>query len=579
MGCRAGTLLWAATIGADAGAGRRMSERVWKSADQGPTWSFLAEVDRSPSAAGTWEPEFTVASDGRLIMFYSDETDGVHSQKLVAHASADGVSWTAPKNIVALNETVARPGMAVVRKVPDGSYLMSYEICGGPHVCEAYVRWSADGWNWGSPTDAGTRVRTADGRYPGSTPTITVSGNTVVLNSMRVRNADGSFAAGDGRMFFANAANGHGDWFEMAAPVQVPDPGSGLCPTYSNPVLGSADGKSVLQIATDYDASGTCRAYVGSGAAVPVGSRSAVEANQAFVTTYQQHFFARKSTGELGHWFWDSRDGLHRDRWASGVAGPPVAVLYGSQQHAFWRSVDGRLEHSYWDSTGGYHDTWATGLAGDPAALVNGDAQHVWAVDADGNLQHRWWSPGQPLRANTWGAGLTGRPSPLLVADAEHVIARTTTDNRLRHIWWTGPQGFQSETFGDNVTGDPVVAQLGDAQHVWAVTTGGVLRHWWWNARDGWQSDVWGSDATGRPAFLQVGDAQHVWFRSTTGALEHTWWQPGHPLQHDTWGTGITTDPTATAIGSSQHVWSLDAADLTQHWWIEGPTLRHDTWG
>jgi hypothetical protein len=28
---------------------------------------------------------------------------------------------------VALNDTAVRPGMAVVRKVPDGSHLMSYE--------------------------------------------------------------------------------------------------------------------------------------------------------------------------------------------------------------------------------------------------------------------------------------------------------------------------------------------------------------------------------------------------------------------------------------------------------------------
>lgn len=575
----AGTLLWAASMGADAGAGRQMSEHVWKSADQGRTWTFLAEVDKSPSSAGTWEPEFTVTTDGRLVMFYSDETDGVHSQKLVEHATTDGVNWTGPRDVVALADTAARPGMAVVRKVPDGSYLMSYEICGPGHNCEAYVRWSTDGWNWGAPTDAGSRVRTADGRYPGSTPTITVVGNTVVLNSMRVRNADGSFAAGDGRMFFGNAASGHGDWFEMTAPVQIPDPGNGVCPTWSNPLLGSADGKSVFQIATDYDAGGLCRAWPGAGAAVPVGSRSAAESGRVLVTQYQQHLFATASSGTLRHWFWDSRDGMHSDTWGTAVAGQPVGFLYGEQQHVFWRSTSGTLEHSFWDpASGSYHDTWGTGLAGDPAALVNGNAQHTWAVDASGNLQHSWWAPGQAVQHNTWGGGVAGRPSALLVQDAEHIVVRTT-DGRIRHTWWTGPQGFQSETIGSNVTGDPVTTQLGDAHHIWATTSNGELRHWWWNAREGWRTDVWSTGAVGRPAFLQVGDAQHVWHRTTTGDLIHVCWSPSTGLVRETWGTGITGDPTATSVGSAQHVWSLDAANAAQHWWTEGATVRHDTWG
>jgi hypothetical protein len=577
----AGTLLWAASFGADI-PNRRMSERIWRSQDQGRTWTFLAEVDKSPSDKGTWEPEFTVAADGRLVMFYSDETDGVHSQKLVGHITSDGVTWSGPKDIVALTDTAARPGMAVVRKVPDGSYLMSYEICGGPRVCEAYVRWSSDGWNWGNPADAGTRVRTADGRYPASTPTITVSGNTVLLNSMRVRNANGTFAAGDGRMVFANAASGRGNWYEVTAPVQVSDPGNGVCPTWSNPLLGSIDGKSVLHIATDYDSSGTCRAYVNAGPTSPVGTRSAAEASQAYTVPNQEHYFGRQPDGTLRHWFWDSRDGFHADTWGTGLAGEPATLVYGTQQHAFWRSTGGGLEHTWWDAagSGSYHDVWGSGLAGDPAALVDGNAQHVWAVDGAGNLRHWWWAPGQPLQSDTWGSGVVGRPSVMLVNDEQHAFARTT-GGAIRHWWWNAAQGMQAETIGAGagVAHSPVVAQIGDAQHVWAVTSAGELRHWWWNPRQSWQSDTWASSVTGRPAFLQVGSQQHIWTRSTAGTLEHYWWAPGQPIQHNTWSFGIASDPTAKLIGSSQHVWATDTTGTAQHWWTQDTSLLHNTWG
>ncbi len=586
----AGTLLWAASFGADTGQTRRMSERVWKSTDQGRTWTFLSTIHTSTSSAGTWEPEFTVSSDGRLVAFFSDETDPLRSQKLVKARSIDGVTWTDLTPVVSSTRQADRPGMAVVRKVQDGRYLMSYEICSsdGVRVCEVYVRHSLDGWNWGDPANLGLRVKTADGKYPASTPTLVVSGNTVLLNSMRLRNADGSFAAGDGRTFLGNSTNGEGTWFEVAGPISLANPGGGdlngvPCTGYSNPLLPSADGKAVLVVATAPNAAGHCRAYVAASTLAPIGSGSLAEASPLLLTSTQRHYFARSASNSLRHWWWTSGGSVQRDSWGENISGAPVAFLYGTQQHAFARTTLGGLAHAFWDSKDGVFrsDTWATGLASAPSAMVIGDAQHVWAVDTAGNLQQWWWNPAQGSQRNTWLSGVMGRPSVMLVNGVQHVFARTPS-GAIQHGWWSWQQGMRFETFGASFAGDPVVAQFGDAQHVWGVDGSGNLRHWWWNPNQGWQNDVWGSGVAGRPSYMQVGDAQHVFARSTTGGIKHWWWNPTQGMQQDVWGatTSLSSDPTAHLLGSEQHVFATDSAGALQHWWWS-PTggLRQESWG
>jgi hypothetical protein len=584
----AGTLLWAASFGADAGQNRRMTERVWKSADRGRTWTFLSTIHTAASSAGTWEPEFTVSSDGRLVAFFSDETDPLHSQKLVKARSTDGVTWTDLTPVVASPRQQDRPGMAVVRKVPDGRYLMSYELCSsdGAHHCEVYVRHSLDGWNWGDPANLGLRVRTANGKYPASTPTIVVSGNTVLLNAMRLRNADGTFAVGDGRTFLANSTNGDGTWFEIAGPISVTNPGGGdlngvPCTGYSNPLLPTADGKAVLVVATAPNSAGHCRAYVGASTLAPIDSGTSAEASPFLLFGTERHYFARSPSASLRHWWWMGGS-IGRDSWGEGIAGPPVAFVYGTQQHAFARTSTGTLAHSFWDSKDGIRrsDTWATGLASAPAAMVIGDAQHVWAVDTAGNLQQWWWNPTQGTQRNTWASGVAGRPSVMRVNNVQHVFTRTVSGS-IHHGWWSWQQGMRQETFGAGFVGDPVVTQVGDAQHIWGVDGSGNLRHWWWNPNQGWQNDVWGSGVAGRPSVLLVGDAQHVFARSTTGGIKHWWWTPAQGLQQNLWGSGVSlsSDPTAHLLGSEQHVFATDSTGALQHWWTSTTGLRQESWG
>ncbi|HEY3555933.1 MAG TPA: sialidase family protein [Kribbella sp.] len=260
----AGTLLWAASVGADA---RPMSLRIWKSNDVGRTWSYLSSCATTTSTRGLWEPEFSVAADGHLVCHYSDETDPAHSQKLMEVRSTDGVTWTDPSPTVASPTVGQRPGMPIVRRLPGGRFVMSYEICGvgGQYDCAVYTRQSSDGWNWGSPANLGVRAQTADGKYFTHAPTIALAPDgKVLLIGQILNNADGSVAAGNGRTILTNALSAHGKWSELPAPVAVNNPYNNYCPNYSSPLLVSPDGTSVLELATDYDGT-TCKTYFATG--------------------------------------------------------------------------------------------------------------------------------------------------------------------------------------------------------------------------------------------------------------------------------------------------------------------------
>jgi hypothetical protein len=253
----AGTLLWAASVGASA---RPMSLRIWKSGDVGRTWSYLSSCATAPNDSGLWEPEFSVAGDGHLVCHYSDETDPAHSQKLMEVRSTDGVTWTDPTPTVSSPTVGHRPGMPVVRRLPSGTYVMSYEVCGlgGQYDCAAYTRQSTDGWNWGSPADLGVRAETADGKYFTHAPTIALAPNgSLLLVGQIFQNADGSVAAGNGRTILTNR---NGDWSELPAPVAVNNPYNNYCPNYSSPMVVSPDGANVLELATDYDGT-VCKTY------------------------------------------------------------------------------------------------------------------------------------------------------------------------------------------------------------------------------------------------------------------------------------------------------------------------------
>lgn len=263
----AGTLLWASSAGQDSGPDRRMSVRVWASHDHGRTWTYLATPAVAANSRGLWEPEFTVSGDGKLVVFFSDETDQpTHSQLLVESTSTDGVHWTPRIPVVASTDPAARPGMPIVRRIAGGRYLMTFEVCGPSYGCRVHFRESTDGIHWGDPTDLGSTITAVDGTYFTHTPSIAWSpaggpDGRLFVTGQLLNNPDGTPAAGNGHTVFTSNHGFAGPWHPIEAPVSVPNPYDNYCPNYSSPLLAVQDARALLEIATAYDSDGVCKAY------------------------------------------------------------------------------------------------------------------------------------------------------------------------------------------------------------------------------------------------------------------------------------------------------------------------------
>ncbi|MCP3805039.1 glycoside hydrolase [Allokutzneria sp. A3M-2-11 16] len=262
----AGTLLWAASIGQNA-PNRRMTISLWRSPDRGVSWSYLSVCRVAHNTGGLWEPELSVNAAGELVCHYSDETrQPQFSQLLVETYSRDGIHWGTIYNTVASRTPGHRPGMPVVRRLNNGTWYMSYEICGTGNQfdCAAYYRTSRDGGNWGDPALLGTMVRSRTNQYFTHAPTIAAVGGRLVMVGQQLREANGAISGGSGRTVMVNDQGGGGGWNSIGSPVAVPSPPNNYCPNYSSALLPSVDGRSLLEIATDYDRN-VCKPYYATG--------------------------------------------------------------------------------------------------------------------------------------------------------------------------------------------------------------------------------------------------------------------------------------------------------------------------
>lgn len=272
---RAGTLLWAGSVGGDTQT-RPMQIKIYRSTDRGATWSYLsncatATVNRG--AGGLWEPEFTIAANGSLVCFYSDETVPGFSQLIHQVTSIDGLTWSAPVRTIASGVQADRPGMVVVRKLPSGRYFMTHELC-GPAACTVFYKTSADGIDWTPASSVGARVETADGKWFLHTPTNawaavpgTPNGRIFVIGQI-LSSASGVDPGNGKTVLYNDSADGSGPWRTMAAPITIQSPpaASNFCQNYSSPLLPSADGRSLLELATDFDAN-VCKTYFATASA------------------------------------------------------------------------------------------------------------------------------------------------------------------------------------------------------------------------------------------------------------------------------------------------------------------------
>jgi hypothetical protein len=238
----AGTLL----IAGDSVPGDRSATKIdmYASTDHGVTWTFVSNIATGGRAIASngytpvWEP-FFLMSGSRLIVYYSDQRDPLHGQKLVHQVSTDGVNWGPVVDDVAVPAYSARPGMATVAQLPNGNYVMTYEYGGAAEGNFAvYYKISADPEAFGSAT--GIPLRTTDGNVPCCNPFVTWL-PTGGANGTLVVSAQSSTD------LFLNTQNGAANaWTRIQSTV----PGG-----YSRGMLPLPDGHSLLVLSGGYNGS------------------------------------------------------------------------------------------------------------------------------------------------------------------------------------------------------------------------------------------------------------------------------------------------------------------------------------
>lgn len=249
------------------------------SQDSGQTWEFQGTpVTRGDQGHGLWEPEFEIANDGALVMFWSDQSDyRHHQQKIMQMRTYDGHLWRDERAVVASNVPADAPGMAVVSRLPNGHFFMTYEMSGPTGTGAAYARTSSDGWNFGDPADPGFRPTDHLGEYFRHTPYNawaalpgSPNGALLLVGRWLFRN-DGTESPLSGKVLFINTSlDGRGPWTKLPAPVRVPEittPTIKKCLNYSPALLPAPDGRTVLELAgsLDPDDPDRCVVFAGRG--------------------------------------------------------------------------------------------------------------------------------------------------------------------------------------------------------------------------------------------------------------------------------------------------------------------------
>jgi hypothetical protein len=264
---------------------------VFKSTDHGVTWTYLSNCTQTsgqPNSIGhgIWEPWFLLTPNNTLACFISDERPAnspTNNQVIGHYTSGDGgQSWSATmtQDVVFPADNLARPGMSIVTALPNGTFLMAYELCrdatNADHACEVYTKTSSNGLSWGS--GAGTLVRTSDQRELLHTPYVAWlpgggANGTLLLSGQRVvagPTGNKTVLGESGQVLFANTNLGAGAWTEIEAPVHISPtggyaPGVPSCPGYSSPIVPSANGTDFLYLAATHLTGNQCQVRYGIG--------------------------------------------------------------------------------------------------------------------------------------------------------------------------------------------------------------------------------------------------------------------------------------------------------------------------
>lgn len=264
----AGTLLFAGQVRpADRNNAASVTKLVvYKSTNRGASWSYLSTIDSGgpaiydPSSTSNtttvWEPTLAVDGGGGLVAYFSDErqkANGVLQAVSYRRSLDGGQTWGALANVSAPTNSLHRPGMITVDKLPDGTYIATYEVVNATgyafaNASPVYFKKSPDGLNWGTTSSLGTPVKLADGRGIGSSPTVKWVPAGGPKGMVVVASKWGLDAAGNldgGQNFFVNYNLGAGPWERMPFAVTFNGPSS--ITGFAQGLDYSADGRTLFQ--------------------------------------------------------------------------------------------------------------------------------------------------------------------------------------------------------------------------------------------------------------------------------------------------------------------------------------------
>lgn len=431
---------------------------VFRSTDKGQTWQFLSNCTQTSGQPngwghGIWEPSFLVTANNALACFISDErpANSVTNNQTIGHYTSTngGVSWssTLTQDVAFPADNLARPGMQTFAQLPNGQFVMSYEMCrdatNPDHACEVYIKFSTDGVSWGAIGTVGTLVRTSDDRellhtpyiswIPGGGPT-----GTVLLSGQRVvagPTGNKTVLAESGTVLFANTNLGAGAWTELEAPVDVNPTGGyaagvASCPGYSTPAVPREDGTSFVYFAATWLGTGNqCELRVGvgslpgpTGQILGAGGKCVdVDTNTAVRGRAVQLYTCGVATGQR----WSvSADGTIRafgkclDITGNATANFSPVQLWdclpnaGAQQ---WRpQADGSLRNPQ------------SGRCLDLPQGNTADGTDLQIYDCNGQAPQKWTLPGQPT------GPIVGPGSNSLCVDVD---TNTGVNGRAIQVW------------------------------------------------------------------------------------------------------------------------------------------------
>jgi len=263
----AGTILLAGMIMPTDRSSSRLV--LYKSTNQGTSWSYLSTIDAGgpavydPSPTSTtstvWEPSLAIDGYGGLVAYFSDERQKSSNvlQAVSYRRSTDGgASWGSLVNVSAPTNKSDRPGMITVSKLGDGRYIATFEVVNRPsrtqNTAPVYYKISSDGLSWGTATSIGTRIALADGRGIGSSPYVTwvPSGGPkgmVVVASKWSLTASG--AIDGGQNLYVNYNLGDGPWerLPMAVTYDASDTQGGNFSGFAQGIDAGVDGRTLYQ--------------------------------------------------------------------------------------------------------------------------------------------------------------------------------------------------------------------------------------------------------------------------------------------------------------------------------------------